>query len=357
MLPKTLMMTALLLASCGRPAPPRPAPTPTPAASPAPDATPPSAGPFDLMTQLASLAPPGYAAQDTPRAGAGDDLFERVGLLASFITPRRHRQTACQRFTAAGAPAGRLGVCAHVMQDPHGAMAVYLRLKRLMPQLVARPEIRDAIALPTMTEVPDVFRHIKELVPAPVPRLEVLVSPLGDHAWETSTALFMVQGDAYVEAFSDRADEPSTRARRRLARDLARRYGGVTAEAPPFPVAGMGPEGVQVETTNAFGLSGLNNVYTAVYPGGDGEAMAFWTRRASAGEARQLGRAWRDLLRANGAAPATWTLPDATVLDIFGFLEVICVRGDVLAGVHQANATERSRALAEALCTHDGGRP
>jgi hypothetical protein len=357
-----LLVTMAWLAACGRPppAPPTSASTPGPGAPPSASEPAPSpllsASPFVLTSGLAGLAPPGYTARGVERVGEGEDLFERVGLLASFITPRGHRETVCQRYTSSAAPPRHVGVCVHVTRGPLAAMAVFLRMRRLMPQLVTRPEIQEALALPPEAEVPDVFRHLKQLVPAPVPRLEVRASPLGAHAWETSTALFMVQGDAYVEIFSDRSDEPATQARRRLANELARRYAGTTAEAPPFPEAGMGPEGVQVVTTNAFGLSGLNDVYTAMYARGDDEAMAFWSRRASASEAEELARSWRDLLRASGAAPAAWTLPGATVLDIFGFVEVVCVRGDVLAGVHQASAAELARGLAEGLCPQEASR-
>ena len=353
-----LFVMMLSLLSCGRQGSPPPASgsRPTSPGSGAEGAAG-DAVPFTLDAGLAVLAPPGYAAAELVRVDSGDRLFEHIGILASFVNPRGHRSSVCQRFTKPGDDDADFGVCVHVMQDPHAAMAIYLRLKGLLPELVQRPDLRFALEAPMSDAIPTEFRHLKRLIPSKASTLDALPSPLGEPAWETATALFLVQGDAYMECFSERNDEGATQTRRRFMGALRQRYGGVTVEIPRFPKPGLVPGGVQIATRNGFGMSELDKLFTAEYQRGDAEAMAFWSSRSSAAEAAELAGKWKKLLEAQGAAPGSWSHPGATVLEVFGFTELVCVRGKVLAGVHQASSTALARDLAPDLCPAETGRP
>jgi hypothetical protein len=274
-----------------------------------------------VASGLAGLAPRGFAA-DGPSHTLDEDALERkLDDLDSFYTDAGLRYAVCQRFSATDGPARRFDACVYVQSDARAAMSTFLSISQAGP-FFGRDEGRP--------------------------------SGLARHAWESPGFLSFAQGDAYVEVASEDPAAENHDARRAVATTLAARYGGRTLESPPFPDRDRTNGRMRLIVRNAFGASGLNGIYACDYEAGGNEAIAFWSDRDSADEAEAMARLWRDFLLANGAVPGGETMADATVLSLMGFTEVVCTRGRIVAGVHQAESLELARRLAAAVCASPG---
>jgi hypothetical protein len=302
--------------------------------SPAPESAAPRSGPFEPEAELAGFAPAGYAADGPARRLDEDDLEERYGALDLFYSDVGFRHAVCQRYAPVAGGRDPLEACVYVMRDRRAALSSALAVRQSL-HLFGRK--------------------------AGGP------SPVHEHGWEAPGFLSFAQGEIYVEVV---AGEPpvngvyppraapaadAAAAHRAIATALAARHGGAASPLPPFPAEGQRPGRLRLIVRNAFGMESLDGIFTADYAVGGAEALAFWSDRASPAEAEALARAWLSFLRANGAAPAEPPLPDTTALELLGFTEVVCVRGHVVAGVHQADTVDIARRLAAAVCPPPGG--
>lgn len=276
---------------------------------------------FDLASGLAHLAPRGFAPDGPSQTLDEDALENKIGDLDLFYTDAGLRYAVCQRYSATDGPARRFDACVYVQRDARAAMSTFLSISQA-GQFFGRDEGRP--------------------------------SGLARHAWESQGFLSFAQGDAYVEVASEEPAAENNDARHAVAAALAVRYGGKTLESPPFPDQDRMNGRMRLIMRNAFGASGLNGIYACDYKAGENEAIAFWSDRDSADEAEAMARLWRDFLLANGAVSVGETIADASVLSLMGFIEVVCTRGRVVAGVHQAESLDLARRLAAAVCASPG---
>lgn len=174
------------------------------------------------------------------------------------------------------------------------------------------------------------------------------------NAYATANALFFTAGKFYVELVVDRAvdDLPSVLAPLTtafLAKLPEARAGAAKTPADLFPPAGLIPNSVRLTATDAFGLAGFQNVYTAEYAQSDGPVTAFLAQRPDAAQAAAEARRYQEFLMANGfqvvSDPAI--PPGITILALEDFYEAVLVVQDTLAGVHEAPS--RATALSLAL--------
>lgn len=175
-------------------------------------------------------------------------------------------------------------------------------------------------------------------------------SPLAKNGYLTENALFLTHGADYVEVIADRAGtRPAleTLAKAVLAA-LGSGGGGKTdaqagkgADLQPgelFPKAGLKSDSLRLTVADTFGFQGLGSVYTAEYDQSAGGSTAFLSRRKDGAEARKLAESYQRFLTDNGyAAQGQGTGPaGALVLVMEGSAEILFVRGNLLAGVHDA---------------------
>ena len=277
-----------------------------------------ASGAASVADALAALAPPGFAPAAPAEAFDADTLYEKIDGKADLYLSAGFRGLTCRRFAATNEPGATLEACVYAMGDADAAFSVFSRQRR---------------------------------AGAAVPEL-------GDHATATSNALFAAWGAAYLEVVSP--DEgPRTAAARRalaLAWKASLPGGAVAAPRAPFPTEGQVDGSVRLLKDSVFGLARLDNVYTAEYEDGDDVATAFWSLRADADQATRLAGALVAHLLAGGATRAAALLPQADTLDALGSVEVVCARGRVLAGVHQADTPALARRLAQALCAAPDGQ-
>jgi len=220
--------------------------------------------------------------------------------------------------------------------------------------------------------------------------------PLGPDAYAAENALYFTRANHYVELVADRADADTMAGLEKLAGSLyAALPDGTAAVAPPaatvpaapgagtevgaatnpaagpapasgpaaatvdekalFPAAGLAADSLRLAASDAMGMAGFSNVYTAEYalPAGAATALLAW--RDAPGTAAAEAKAFAGFLTQNGYAakdlpPDAPPLPvGAVLLAADGSYEILWTRGRMLAGVHDATTVEAALALAREL--------
>jgi len=188
-------------------------------------------------------------------------------------------------------------------------------------------------------------------------------SPVAPDAYATENALYFTKGNLYVELVADRDDPATGQALLALGTTLAASLPGEAATTPGqtasvdektlFPKDGLDGQSIRLAASDAMGLAGFSNVYTAEYALPSGAATAFLARRATADEAAGEAKAFAAFLAQNGYAPGEAPgLPEGAVfLTADGSFEVVWATGRMVAGVHDAVSREAALELAGKLAT------
>lgn len=176
-----------------------------------------------------------------------------------------------------------------------------------------------------------------------------------EFAYRAENALFMAHGAFYLELVASGTDRRLLEALETLARGfIARRplaKPAALAERDLFPKDGLAEASIRLIPADAFGVAGLDRVFTATYAAEGGEMTAFLSRRANPQEAVELARSYVAFLKAYGGEVSLAAAPvDGTaVVAILDMYEVVFSQGDFLGGVHEAPSRERALALAGRL--------
>ncbi|MEJ5358096.1 MAG: DUF6599 family protein [Desulfobacterales bacterium] len=163
---------------------------------------------------------------------------------------------------------------------------------------------------------------------------------LTEFAYAAENAFFFVHGTRYVELIASGAGEPFTQAMEAIGRSLIAERPAVRAaltERELFPGEGLVPESIRRIASDAFGLAGLDRVYSAHYRTGGGEATVFFTRRDGPDQAAALARSYLEMLRTFGAEvrPAEgWE--GAFRVEVLDTFEVVFTRGEFFGGAREA---------------------
>lgn len=182
---------------------------------------------------------------------------------------------------------------------------------------------------------------------------------LTPNAYATENALFLTSDRFYLELIADQASpqlRPALEAMAQallaaLPRDEAQ---SASADAELFPPTGLKKDTVRLAVSDALGMEGFQNVYTAEYALPQGEAAAFLAVRATPEEAAAQAKGYAAFLAANGfkpykpgpKSPPVALPPGAAVLSLDSMVQVVMAKGRVLAGVHDATSTQAALALA-----------
>jgi hypothetical protein len=175
-----------------------------------------------------------------------------------------------------------------------------------------------------------------------------------EFAYRAENALFLAHGATYLELIASDRDEPLLAALEALGRAFTARRpiaAEAIAERDLFPREGLTPAGIRLIPADAFGLAGLDRVFTAAYLSNGVEMTAFLTRRANPQEASDLARAYVEFLKNYGGEVSLVDAPVAgtAVIAILDMVDVVFCQGPFLAGVHEAPSRERALSLAEQL--------
>jgi Family of unknown function (DUF6599) len=164
------------------------------------------------------------------------------------------------------------------------------------------------------------------------------LTPFG---YRAGNGLFFVHGPFYVEIIGSEDSPEMHKGLKTLAAAFIATHPVKTedlAELRLLPadhrVAGL----VKLAARGAFGIDGLDGIFTAAYARGQAEALAFVSRRATPAEAEALAAKfdafWLDYGGQEVAPPAD--LPGARIVLILDNHEIVLAQGDYLMGVHEA---------------------
>ena len=269
------------------------------------------------VSGAAALIPKGFAAF-TPLSDietfSPDNLSDKIDGKAELYLSSGFKEMACRSFALGPASASRVEISVYEMSSPRGAYAVYSGQRRAgsEPSVLAR------------------------------------------NSYFTGNALFFASGSFYVEIIADEASEAVKNAIEQIGGkmiELLPPETGKLEETALFPQGGLSPESVRLAATDAFGLEGFNDVFTAEYRSESGEASAFLSIRPTAEDAAARARSYLKFLADNGylEVSAEGAPSGATVLSLDGSFEVVMVNGPILAGVHDATSLQAALELARDL--------
>lgn len=267
-------------------------------------------------TLFAETTPEGFTLMTAMEQYGPDNLYEKINGKAPLYLDSGFEQLRTQRFVHNDNEQDWFELYLYDMGTPQNAFSVYSTQKRL--------GVRDL--------------------------------DLARYAYETDDALFAAAGEYYIELIgtgqSDGLIEPKRQTLMNLigTLDIA---DGPGDETPVFPAEGLMPGTESLSVAATFGYEPFTNVYTAQYEAQPEPVMLFYTRRDTAEQAGRLGKSYIKFLRENGADPVEADIDFAQVLDFYGMIEVVFVKGDYVAGVHAASdagqAVEFARRLYENL--------
>ena len=244
-----------------------------------------------------------------------ETLSDKIDGKAELYLPSGFKAMACRSFsTGSGA---RVEIFIYEMESPNGAFAVFSGQRRSGSES----------------------------------------SSLAKDAYGTENALFFTSGVHYVELVADRAgDAVKKELEGAGAAILAALPKSASAQEPAderglFPRGGIVEESVRLTVSDAFGLEGLDNIYSAEYRLPSGEVSAFLSLRATPDEASALTEKYVKFLAENGYRKVSSEgFPSgAAVYLLDNVHEVVMPRGRLFAGVHEATSLQSAKDLAQAL--------
>ncbi len=189
-------------------------------------------------------------------------------------------------------------------------------------------------------------------------RADVTPMDIGDFSYRAGNALFVAHGHYYLELIASAEDERLAAALSALAESFIRSRpvaAAAISERDLFPKAGLIEASITLIAADAFGVAGLDRVFTATYKRQSAELTAYLSRRADAKAAAEQVRSYAEFLTTYGGKPLATDdpVPGAALIEILDTYMVIFAQGPFFAGVHEAAdkelALELARELAAAL--------
>lgn len=180
------------------------------------------------------------------------------------------------------------------------------------------------------------------------------------NAYSAGNAVFFASGGFYAELVADKASADVLASLESMAAALLAALPAEAAGKPAsasvadlFPAQGLDRDSVRLAASDALGMQGFQNVFTADYTLDNGVAGAFLAARATPGEAQAQAKAYAAFLAENGfkQVEAPDAPPGAVVMAMEGMVQVVMARGSVVAGVHDAQDMAQALLLASRL--HD----
>jgi hypothetical protein len=177
---------------------------------------------------------------------------------------------------------------------------------------------------------------------------------LTGHAYLAGNALFFVNGPYYVEIVAAEISPAIQKAMESLAKAFIAAHPSQAEEPVELKLLPQDHRitgSTKLTARAAFGIQGLDWIYSAAYSDDRAEALAFVSRRDSVADAHALGDKFHSFwLEFGGEEIAHPGDPQgARVVSILDNYEVCLIRGDFLIGVHEATNLEFGLALVKQL--------
>jgi hypothetical protein len=269
---------------------------------------------------LGALAPEGLVALSQPESFGPETLSDKIDGKAELYLAAGFVQLLTQRFSQKGNPQAWLELFLYDMGSSRSAFAVYSVQRR-----------EDG-------------RRID----------------LGDFAYKTEDALFLVHGQYYAEVIAPALGKGAAEILLALGRGVVGKVKATRegiAELALFPAEHLKRETISLLAADAFGFDRFRSVFIAQYRLGDTELTAFLSQQARPAEAAELAAAYHQFLLKNGGKEVKPGpgLAGVRMVELFGTYELVFSQGPVLAGVHGAEKREAAEELARILKQRLGG--
>jgi hypothetical protein len=263
----------------------------------------------------------GFAALSPVESYNPESLSDKIDGKAELYLASNFQEMACRSFAVEDAGNARVEAFLYAMESPKDAFAVFSGQRR--------------------------------------PGADQL--SLAQNAYATENAVFLTKGRSYLELVADHASPELRPALESLAQAVMAALPDDTsqgADVSLFPTPGLRADSVRLAVSDALGMEGLQNVYTAEYALPSGEASAFLAVRATPEEAAAQAEAYAAFLATLGfkeAAkeqdiPASLAgAPGIKVMAMEDMVQVVMAKGRTLAGVHDAVGRKAALELADAL--------
>jgi hypothetical protein len=231
--------------------------------------------------------------------------------------------------------------------------AGFIRLDCQRFALQDRPEAWLEVFIYDMGSAPNAFAVFSAQRRADVTPLDI-----GDFSYRAGNALYIAHGHYYLELIASVDDERLAAALKELAESFIRSRpvaAAAISERSLFPPKDLLAESIGLIAADAFGVAGLDRVFTATYRRQSAELTAFLSRRADAQAAAEQVRSYTKFLTSYGGelVAEDEPVPGAAVVAIMDAYMIVFAQGPFFAGVHEAAdknlALELARELAAAL--------
>ena len=170
-------------------------------------------------------------------------------------------------------------------------------------------------------------------------------------AYATPNGRFLAHGRYYVELVGAEASDSLMTATEAMAAAFVDRIGADAAnvtEMALFPDHGRVPGSRSLVASDAFGITGFNQVFTAQYQHNGAGIIAYVARRESAASARSTAETVRDFYLEFGGTSLDGP-EGVAVIDILDTIEAVLHRGRYVIGVHEAPDRETALDLTERI--------
>jgi len=257
--------------------------------------------------ELSTLAPAGFNPPSAAEIYNADNLFEKINGKAPLYTESGFKKLYTQRFVNEKDPNLSMELFLFDMGGVRNAFSVYSVQKRA-----------DGKDLPDM-----------------------------GFAYRTSNAMYLVQGQYYIELVGWSQSARLLEAMTEVAEKITRKFSADTAATLPelnlFDAEAIVPGSFKLYLTGAFGFEGLTDTFTAQYKTDAETVTVFFSKRPDSQQARKAAETYyRFLLDNGGKARATNNQAikkaEGKVVDLYGDIEVIFSTGGFAGGVHSAQS-------------------
>jgi hypothetical protein len=177
---------------------------------------------------------------------------------------------------------------------------------------------------------------------------------LAQFAYRTSNALFLIHGRYYIEIIASKVSQQIQPPITLMAETFILNTPSKTVtvnETKLFPKQGLVQNSAVLISSNAFGYSGFDNIYTAEYKFDDHGLVAYLSHRDTPAKAKELASAYAAFLSTYGGKNIETQIPikDARLIEILDTYEIVFSHGSYLAGTREAATIDQATALATRL--------
>ena len=185
-------------------------------------------------------------------------------------------------------------------------------------------------------------------------RAEIVLVDWTRFGYRTTDALFLSVGKYYVESVASEDSGELLEGIMVWGRNFSSHMAsGITEieESTLFPNEYLVADSFGLKVSDAFGFSGMKNVFTSKYEIDAEEVMAFLSRLPNEQNAKELAISYYNFLIENGASDVESGIVNENfkVTDFYGSTEIIFLNGSYIGGVHEADNLQAALKVAKML--------